>query len=31
MRRYAKRNDVVLLAIEFEFDRVVAFVAIEDQ
>ncbi len=31
MRRYAKRNNVVLLAIELEFRRVVALVAVEDQ
>ena len=31
MRRHAERDDVVLLAMELEFGRVVAFVAIEDQ
>jgi hypothetical protein len=31
MRRRAERNDVILPAVEFEFDRVVAFVAVEDQ
>ncbi len=31
MRRHAKRDDVVLLAIELEFGRVVALVAVEDQ
>ena len=31
MRRHAECNDVVLLAIELEFGRVVAFVAVEDQ
>ena len=31
MRRHAERNDVVLLAIELEFGRVVALVAVEDQ
>ena len=31
MRRHAERNDVVLLAIELEFGRVMALVAIEDQ
>jgi hypothetical protein len=31
MRRHAERDDVVLLAIELEFRRVVALVAVEDQ
>ena len=31
MRRHAECNDVVLLAIELEFGRVVALVAVEDQ
>jgi len=31
MRRHAECNDVVLLAMELEFGRVVALVAIEDQ
>ena len=31
MRRHAERNDVVLLAMELEFGRVVALVAVEDQ
>ena len=31
MRRYAERNNIVLLAIELEFGRVVALVAVEDQ
>ena len=31
VRRYIERDDVVLLAIELEFGRVVAFVAVEDQ
>ena len=31
MRRYAERDDVVLLAIELEFGRVVALVAVENQ
>ncbi len=31
MRRHTKRNDVILLAIELEFGRVVALVAVEDQ
>ena len=31
MRRHAECNDIVLLAVELEFGRVVAFVAIEDQ
>jgi hypothetical protein len=30
MRRYVERDDVVLLAIELEFGRVVALVAVED-
>ena len=31
IRRYIKRDDVVLLAVELEFGRVVAFIAVEDQ
>jgi len=31
MRRHVERDDVVLLAIELEFRRVVALVAVEDQ
>jgi len=31
MRRYIERDDIVLLAIELEFGRVVALIAIEDQ
>ena len=31
MRRHIEYNNVVLLVIELEFDRVVAFVAVEDQ
>jgi len=31
MRRHAERDDVVLLAMELEFGRVVALVAVEDQ
>ena len=31
MQRYIERDNVVLLAIELEFSRVVALVAIEDQ
>ena len=31
MRRYIKRDDVILLAVEFEFGRMMAFVAVEDQ
>ncbi len=31
MRGYIKRDDVILLAIELEFGRVVAFIAIKDQ
>ena len=31
MRRHTKRNDVVFLAMELEFGRVVALVAVEDQ
>ena len=31
MRRHAKSNNVILLAIELEFGRVVAFIAVEDQ
>ena len=30
MRRHIERNDIVLLAIELEFGRVVAFIAVED-
>ena len=31
MRRHAERDDVVLLAVELEFGRVMAFMAVEDQ
>jgi hypothetical protein len=31
MRRHAERDNVVLLAVELELGRVVAFVAVEDQ
>jgi len=31
MRRHIECNDVVLLAVELEFRRVVALVAVEDQ
>ena len=31
MRRHAERDNVVLLAMELEFGRVVALVAVEDQ
>ena len=31
MQRHIESDDVVLLAIELEFSRVVAFVAVEDQ
>jgi len=31
MWRYIERDDIVLLAIEFEFGRIVAFIAVEDQ
>ena len=31
MWRYVEYNDVILLVIELEFGRVVAFVAVEDQ
>jgi hypothetical protein len=31
MRRYVERDDVVLLAIELEFGRAVALVAVKDQ
>ena len=31
MWRHVERDDVVLLAMELEFGRVVAFVAVEDQ
>ena len=30
MRRHAESDDVILLAMELEFGRVVAFVAVED-
>jgi len=29
--RHTERDDIILLAIELEFGRVVAFVAVEDQ
>ncbi len=31
MRRYTERDNIVLLAVELEFGRVVALVAVEDQ
>jgi hypothetical protein len=31
MWRYVQRDDVILLTMEFEFGRIVAFVAIKDQ
>jgi hypothetical protein len=31
VRRHAERDDVVLLAVELEFGRVVTLVAVEDQ
>ena len=31
MRRHVECNDVILLAIELEFSRVVALIAVEDQ
>jgi len=31
MQRHTERDNIILLAIELEFDRVVAFVAVEDQ
>ena len=31
IRRYIERNDVILLVVELEFGRVVAFVTVEDQ
>ena len=31
MRRHAERDNIVLLAVELEFGRVVALVAVEDQ
>jgi hypothetical protein len=31
MRRHAERDDIMLLAVELEFGRVVALMAIEDQ
>jgi hypothetical protein len=31
MRRHIERDNIVLLAVELEFGRVVAFVAVEDQ
>ncbi len=31
MQRYIERDNVVLLAIELEFGRVVALIAVEDQ
>ena len=31
MRRHIEYNNVVLLAVELEFGRVVAFIAVEDQ
>ena len=30
MQGHAERNDIVLLAIELEFDRVIAFIAVKD-
>jgi len=30
MRRHIERDDIILLAIELEFGRVVALVAVED-
>ena len=31
MRRYIKRDNVILLVIELEFGRIVVFIAVEDQ
>ena len=31
MRRYIERDDVILLVVELEFGRVMAFIAVEDQ
>ena len=31
MRKHIECDDVVLLAVELEFGRVVAFIAVEDQ
>ena len=31
MRRHVERDDIILLAMELEFGRVVALVAVEDQ
>ena len=31
IRRYVKRNNIILLVVELEFGRVVALIAVEDQ